>query len=331
MFCSRVVSSLIRLSSSRSLSSAATLGSVNNPHADIDIANEVNNDDILEANPPEGKKFVRKITRPRYAMLLSFHGAQYFGMQFNVHGPAIENKLFEALIKMDIIPEEHSKRCGYYLEFRRASRTDRGVSALRQVVSLRITKGKSIDGINELLPDDIRVLGMKRVAMNFDAQKFCDSRSYSYIMPTFALCDYSNICDPCQNYRIDADTLLKTSQIFQMFRGSHKFHNYTERRDIWDQRSMRKILETHISNPFLMGNIEMIEFKIRGHSFMLHQIRRMIGMTIAIMRGKAPFHLLEESFEHPMMPAPTAPALGLLLEKVREIFLRTALHICSVI
>lgn len=49
---------------------------------------------------------------------------------------------------------------------------------------------------------------------------------------------------------------------------------------------------------------------------MLHQIRRMIGMVIAIMRGKAHFHMLQETLEHPMMPAPTAPALGLILEKV---------------
>lgn len=153
-------------------------------------------------------------------------------------------------------------------------------------------RGTNIDNINEFLPDDIRVLGMKRVNMVFDSQTWCYARSYCYIMPTYALCHFLKSCDPCHNYRIDADTLLKTSQIFQMFRGNHKFHNYTEKRwvslsntsvkmldaseltyccffvlffrDIFDSRSRRKIIDTRISNPFMIGDIEMIEFNIKG-------------------------------------------------------------------
>lgn len=49
---------------------------------------------------------------------------------------------------------------------------------------------------------------------------------------------------------------------------------------------------------------------------MLHQIRRMVGMTIALMVGRAPFHFLRLSLENQKLPAPTAPALGLMLEKV---------------
>lgn len=52
---------------------------------------------------------------------------------------------------------------------------------------------------------------------------------------------------------------------------------------------------------------------------MLHQIRRMIGMTIAVMRGKVSINMLENTFESPAMPTPTAPALGLILEKVRKV------------
>lgn len=49
---------------------------------------------------------------------------------------------------------------------------------------------------------------------------------------------------------------------------------------------------------------------------MLHQIRRMIGMTIAVMRGKIGFQGIEETFDKPIMPTPTAPGLGLMLAKV---------------
>ncbi|XP_034235435.1 tRNA pseudouridine synthase 1-like isoform X2 [Thrips palmi] len=319
MLRGRLLSGLIRLSSSCVVPSPAPSSSVNSPDVDSDGTSDANKDLAVDETwiPSNNKHYVKKkkITRPRFAMLLSFHGSNYYGMQFNSHGPAIENILFDAFIKIGLLPEEKIRAARYYLDYQRASRTDRGVSALRQVVSLRITKGFNIDGINEFLPDDIRVLGIKPVDMIFDAQTWCTARTYSYIMPTYALRYFDKSWNDCHKYRIDSLSVLKASQIFEMFRGTHHFHNYTEKIDIWDQRSQRKINDTEVSNPFLMGEVEMIEFKLTGQSFMLHQIRRMIGMVIAIMRGKATFSMLQETLEHPMMPAPTAPALGLLLEK----------------
>ena len=119
-------------------------------------------------------------------------------------------------------------------------------------------------------------------------------------------------------------------------------------RDHWDQRSVRKIIDAYISDPYIVEDIEMVEFHVKGRSkhtknvmqfcftlhlysiitclsfashetgasFMLHQIRRMIGMTIAIMRGRIAFQRLQETFDNPIMPTPTAPGLGLMLANV---------------
>ena len=85
----------------------------------------------------------------------------------------------------------------------RAARTDKGVSAIGQVVSLKMVVGFAeydlISNINKHLPDQIRVLGYTKTTAGFDARKHCDKRRYEYILPVWAF-------DPtsCRG-RIDAE------------------------------------------------------------------------------------------------------------------------------
>lgn len=251
----------------------------------------------------------------RYALLLCYHGVNYCGLQFNLFAPTIENELFNALHKAGYTLGLDSKKFLFESQYTRASRTDSGVSALRQVVALKLPQTIDIKVVNQLLPSDIRILGIKRTTRGFDAQQQCAARTYSYVMPSYALCETRKLPFEKESYRMDSDTLSKGNEIFKEFEGSHRFHNYTEKRDAWDSRSQRTITSCSVSDPFLMGDLEMVQLHITGHSFMLHQIRRMIGMTIAIVVGRYPQHFLRQSLEHPCMPTPTAPALGLMLEK----------------
>lgn len=47
--------------------------------------------------------------------------------------------------------------------------------------------------LNTHLPNDIRVLGIRRTTPTFNAQKSCDSRTYSYTIPTFAFADCDSV------------------------------------------------------------------------------------------------------------------------------------------
>ena len=60
--------------------------------------------------------------------------------------------------------------------------------------------------------------------------------------------------------------------------------------------------------------------QVKGQSFMIHQIRKMVGLVIAIARGFAPETTLVEAFQREKVDIPRAPALGLLLENVRGSF-----------
>ena len=85
----------------------------------------------------------------------------------------------------------------------RAARTDKGVSAVGQVVSLKMVVGFTnydiISSINKYLPDQIRVLGYTKTTAGFDARKHCDKRRYEYILPAWAFDPIS-----CRG-RIDAE------------------------------------------------------------------------------------------------------------------------------
>ncbi|KAK3919491.1 tRNA pseudouridine synthase A [Frankliniella fusca] len=270
----------------------------------------------VDPNKLEDEQPVHEFIRNKqYAVLLCYHGENYLGLQFNDNGPTIESHLFAALIRAGFVSKSDYKESRYKLRYTRASRTDSGVSALRQTISLSLPREFNADELNAHLPYDVRAVGSIRVTKSFDAQKWCDHRSYCYIMPSFALCNWMNESKIRVSYRADAYTLSMTNEIFKVFEGTHRFHNYTVKRDMWDKRSVRSVLSASISNVFLYGDLEMVAFHIKGKSFMLHQIRRMIGMTIAIMRGRATPDFIQNSFENPLLPAPTAPSLGLILEK----------------
>lgn len=54
-----------------------------------------------------------------------------------------------------------------------------------------------------------------------------------------------------------------------------------------------------------------------GQSFMLHQIRKMIGILMAIARGYVSSDYINKAFlVNELLQLPVAPGLGLLLEQV---------------
>lgn len=82
---------------------------------------------------------VQRIKRKNHAMLLGYLGKDYYGMQRNPGMKTIEEDLVTALLKANLISEEHFKDIRT-INFQRAARTDKGVSAIRQIVSLKLRK-----------------------------------------------------------------------------------------------------------------------------------------------------------------------------------------------
>ncbi|VDP69623.1 unnamed protein product [Schistosoma curassoni] len=67
---------------------------------------------------------------------------------------------------------------------------------------------------------------------------------------------------------------------------------------------------------FLLGEHQYTIIRITGQSFMLHQIRKMIGLALAVLRGYTTEAVFDIVFSKERVDIPKAPGLGLMLNRV---------------
>ncbi|XP_075520591.1 uncharacterized protein LOC142553924 [Primulina tabacum] len=129
-----------------------------------------------------------KFKRRKIAIFFAYCGVGYQGMQKNPGAKTIEGELEEALYHSGAVPQADRGLHKRY-DFARSARTDKGVSAVGQVVSGRfyIDPPGLVDRLNSHLSTQIRIFGYKRTTPSFSAKKFCDKRRYVYLIPVFAL------------------------------------------------------------------------------------------------------------------------------------------------
>ncbi|VDM59069.1 unnamed protein product [Angiostrongylus costaricensis] len=265
-----------------------------------------------------------RIKRARYAMLLAYQGKDYFGMQIQKEHPTIESQLVTAMNKLGWITDQMIDQPALF-HLQRAARTDRAVSAVRQICSMELPRDDeySVTGasqLNALLPKDIRVIAIRRATNSFHPQKMCCARTYSYTLPTFAFAKPTELTNSA--FRITKETIDEIKSLLSIYKGTHNFFNYTSRREFDDRSCYRYILSFECGEPFLFHDdirnedVEFIQLTVKGQSFMLHQIRKMVGMVITVVRELQYKSYIQRTFESERVDVPKAPGLGLLLERV---------------
>lgn len=261
----------------------------------------------------------KKYPKKKVVLLMVYSGKGYYGMQRNPGNSqfrTIEDDLVAALIKSGCIPENHGDEMKK-MSFQRCARTDKGVSAAGQVVSLKVRLiDDIIEKINEHLPPQIKVLGLKRVTQGFNSKNNCDARTYSYMLPTVAFSPKDYDTGNIAAFRLEPETLQKVNRLFALYKGTHNFHNFTSQKAPSDPSARRYITEMSCGEPFIRRNYEFAVITVRGQSFMLHQIRKMIGLVIAVVKGYAKEEVMERSWGQEKVDVPKAPGLGLILERV---------------
>ncbi|GES79779.1 pseudouridine synthase [Rhizophagus clarus] len=256
--------------------------------------------------------------KKKVAVLVGFCGTGYQGMQINRDAKTIEEDLFKAFVAAGAVSKDNSddpKKVGLM----RAARTDKG--------------------INENLPNQIRMWGFVKVIRSFHAKTLCDSRIYEYLLPTYVFIppekEFNSIQSDIETqkvfvdvpiatseemiekrkYRISQETIEYVRQGFNEYKGTHNYHNFTIGRSPQEKSCSRYIVNSQISDPKLINDVEWISIKIHGQSFMLHQIRKMVSLIVMIVRTRTPISLIEKTFTQVKINIPKAPALGLLLER----------------
>lgn len=140
--------------------------------------------------PFSAEEIAQEDRRPKrkVAVLVGYAGTGYKGMQINHHEKTIEGDLFAAFVAAGAIAKinaDDPKKSSFV----RCARTDKGVHAAGNVISLKlvIEEEDIVQKINEKLPDQIRVWGIQRTNNAFNCYQACDSRWYEYLLPSYSL------------------------------------------------------------------------------------------------------------------------------------------------
>ncbi|KAM8795506.1 tRNA pseudouridine(38/39) synthase [Eudromia elegans] len=230
--------------------------------------------------------------RRRVALKVAYLGWGYqgFASQENTDN-TVEAKLFEALLKTRLLDERRTAN------YQRCGRTDKGVSAFGQVISLdlrsklspeELARGEGARGelryahvLNRVLPPDIRVLAWAPVPAAFSARFSCLRRTYRYYFPAGGL-DVA---------RMDAAA--------RRFEGTHDFRNLCKM-DVANGvvSFQRTVLSARVApaeeGPGAPEPFRLYQFEVSGLAFLYHQVRCMMAILFLVGQGMEQPEIIDE-------------------------------------
>ncbi|PIL24877.1 hypothetical protein GSI_12764 [Ganoderma sinense ZZ0214-1] len=146
-----------------------------------------------EAPAENGESKAPRLPKRQCALLIGFCGDGFNGMQIQPDPKTrtIEGVLFDALIKVGAVSKDNSDN-PTKVKLGRAARTDAGVHAAGNVVSMKLINiipgvPDLVSRINKELPPEIRLWSILRVQNSFNARTTCDSRKYTYFFPSYLM------------------------------------------------------------------------------------------------------------------------------------------------
>jgi len=149
-----------------------------------------------------------------------------------------------------------------------------------------------------------------------DTSDEATSAARSFTAVDFALRDIKRaIVSARRKYRISQQRLAQLQAALNQYVGTNNFHNYTIQKPFKDSSAKRHIKSFEVNpKPIIINDTEWLSLKVHGQSFMMHQIRKMVGMATLLVRCGGDIDLIKETYGPQRIAIPKAPALGLLLE-----------------
>jgi tRNA pseudouridine38-40 synthase len=238
-------------------------------------------------------------------LLVGYDGTNFAGYQIQPDQRTVQGEIEAAL-------EQIARRP---VRVRAAGRTDAGVHALGQVVSISSDQAEGLDAdvlmraMPSLLPADVAVLDAQTGPEGFDARHSAEWRSYVYLLwaaeapnplyRRFALWTRD---------RIDREALAGA---LRSVVGTHDFTSFGRVRE--DQTPERRVIEaTAVADgPF-------IRIRVTGESFLHQMVRSLVGTALEIGTGRKPVEWMGEVLDARDRAAagPVAQPHGLALTDV---------------
>jgi tRNA pseudouridine38-40 synthase len=233
----------------------------------------------------------------RILLTLQYLGTRYSGWQLQTNAVSVQQVVEEGL----------AKTYGQFVRVHGAGRTDAGVHAAAQRahadVPFAIPARGLLLGLNQLLPQDVRLIAVEEVAEDFHSRYDAVSKTYEYriwnapIADVFAAETHAHVPQP-----LDHDRMHEAAQALV---GEHDFKTFTVAAPEVEStvRTITGISVTR-SGPA-------ITLSVTADGFLRFMVRRIAGSLIEIGRGKVPPSAIFEEARW------TAPAKGLVLQEIR--------------
>ncbi|HEY8206603.1 MAG TPA: tRNA pseudouridine(38-40) synthase TruA [Myxococcaceae bacterium] len=244
------------------------------------------------------------------AIWLWYRGGTFRGFQRQPEGLTVQGRLEEALAAAGVgaVP------CP-------AGRTDRGVHARMQVVSLRTTADVSPDALREAIdraaPGSLGAVACRRAHRSFHAQWSARGKEYRYRLalggtPPEAWRPYC--WHPPEHPRLAGRPPPEPERVAALLARAGG------QRDFWafhEKASARKPRRLHAAELLPLAPPGLFEARLRGDSFGRYQVRYLVGGAVAVACGA----LSEQEWEDALgsareIPGLKAPPEGLVLWSV---------------
>jgi tRNA pseudouridine38-40 synthase len=220
----------------------------------------------------------------RAAVKIAYDGRGFMGSQRQPGGRTVEDEAIRCLTRIEAIESPEKSR------FRTASRTDRGVSALGNVVAFDTSfeKGKLLQALNSQ-SGTVFFLGVAKVPPSFSPRR-AQERWYRYLHPIGG---------------IDMDRLTEALKLFE---GDHDFRRFCKP----EGRETTKRIESITAFP--IGDFVVID--IRAREFLRNLVRRMVATAAQVGKGKATLEDVKGALDGQERSFGLAPAEDLILMDV---------------
>lgn len=239
-------------------------------------------------------------------LTIAYDGRSFRGWQSQAGKDAVQDHLEAALEKL----------CGYRVVVHGSGRTDAGVHALGQSAHINVPADKFdprtwMLGINARLPQEVRVMKVVRVPLEFHARFHAEGKVYLYRIWNGSSMHPLEIGRAWHvPVKLDLDLLKEAAACLT---GTHDFASFAANRGTPDEDTVRTIYSIKLSRR---GSLLALRF--HGDGFLYRMVRLLTGSMVRCAQGREPIDWLRKFLKSKGTTKThfLAAAEGLYLERV---------------